>query len=110
MTEHTVPVRLALPMAYADPAFIVCLVEAVSMPEFVANFDRLTGCKVSRIGAGTPIEQMVDRATGFQEEQMRRFAEFVHDSVYLRLTDDAIHSLRVKAILEAEGPERRDEH
>ena len=86
--------RFPLPMAYADPAFAKCLIEAGATSELVEQFDRLTGCKVGRIGNGSPIERMVDKATGFQDDQMRQFAEFVHDCIYLRLPDEAIHALR----------------
>ena len=42
--------------------------------------------------------RMVDQATGKHEDEMRAFVRFVHDGVYLRLPDRAIHSLRVVAI------------
>lgn len=72
--------RLALPAAYADPAFVACLMEAVSTPDLLDQFDRLYGARM---------------ATGkASHQEMDRFTQFVHDSVYLRLPDEAIHSLR----------------
>lgn len=92
--------RLPLPAAYTDPAFNKCLFEAASTPEFIENFDRLTGSQVGRIGAGSVIEQMIDQATGFRDEQIRKFVEFVHDSVYLRLPHEAIHAIRLSSLAE----------
>lgn len=87
--------RLPLPAAYSDPAFNKCLMESAATPELIEAFDRLYGGKVGRIGNGPAIVQMIDKATGFQDEQLRSFAEFVHDSVYLRLPDAAINAFRI---------------
>lgn len=76
-------VRLPLCAAYFDPAFINCLSSAIAEPELVAQFCRLYGSKLD-----TP--QRTD-------EDMRSFTEFVHDSVYMRLPDEAIHSLRAES-------------
>lgn len=73
-------IRLPLPAAYLDPAFIRCLHESVSEVELVAQFDRLYGADLLSDGRTTA--------------DMRRFAEFVHNCVYLRLPDEAIESLR----------------
>lgn len=78
------PVRLPLCAAYFDPAFITCLASAIAEPELVAQFCRLNGSKLD-----TP--QRTD-------EDMRAFTEFVHDSVYMRLPDEAIHSLRAESL------------
>lgn len=91
--------RLPMPAAYCDPAFVVCLHGAIDIPELVAEFNRLYG---ATLGArATAIEQMVDKATGKAEDDMRAFAEFVHDCVYTRLSDEAIHSLRAGALAAA---------
>lgn len=95
--------RMALPAAYVDPAFQMCLAEASANPELIENFDRLTGCKVGRIASASAIEKMVDQASGFRDEQLRQFAEFVHDCVYLRLPDQAIHAMRITALTEAKA-------
>lgn len=77
--------RLPFEHAIIDPAFRQCLREAVDTPELVENYDRLyKRCLSTRPSV----------------EEMRKFAAFVHDCIYLRLPDDAIESLRA-APLEA---------
>lgn len=73
-------IRLPLPAAYLDPAFVRCLEACVSEPELLGQFDRLYGSNL-----------LNERRT---KADMRGFAEFVHDCVYSRLPDDAILSLR----------------
>ena len=92
-------VRLPMPAAYCDPAFRACLLGAIEEPELVSEFNRLYG---ATLGArATAIEQMVDKATGKADDDMRGFAKFVHDCVYTRLSDEAIHSLRAGALAAA---------
>lgn len=91
--------RLPMPAAYCDPAFVVCLRGAIDIPELVSEFNRLYG---ATLGArATAIEQMVDKATGKADDDMRAFAKFLHDCVYTRLSDEAIHSLRAGALAAA---------
>lgn len=85
--------RAALPMAYGDPAFQACLRASFEAPELVAQFDRLYGANL--VTRQEPLAAMIDKATGKQEDDMRAFAAFVHDSVYLRLPSEAIHALRL---------------
>ena len=73
--------RLPMPAAYADPAFMACVNEAINTPELLTEFDRLYGAGLS---TNKP-----------KSGDMRAFIGFVHQSVYLCLPDDAIHSLRV---------------
>lgn len=80
----TCPERFPLPMAYGDPAFLACLSDAIEIPELVENFDRLYGTSLLK---GKP-----------NKTDMEAFTAFVHDSVYLRLPNDAIHSLRAAAL------------
>lgn len=91
--------RLPLPAAHADPAFQRCLEDACLSQDLIENFDRLTGCRVARIATGSAIERMVDEASGFRDDQLRQFSEFVHEWVYLRLPDQAIHCLRLSAFM-----------
>ena len=95
MKEHLV-MRFPLPVAFADPAFKLCVLEAADTPEMVEGFDRLYGGHLGRIFTESPIEYMVDKATGFRDEQFLKFAEFVHQFIYLLLPDDAIVSLRIE--------------
>lgn len=77
-------VRLPLSAAYFDPAYINCMSEALKTPELVHQFCRLYGSKLN-----TP-ERTV--------EDMRAFSEFVHFSIYTRLPDEAIQSLRTAPV------------
>jgi hypothetical protein len=92
MAEQIIP-RAAMPLCYADPAFIRCLMEGINTTELVENFDRLYGASI--LSRKSAIEKMVDEATGKQESDFRAFAEFVHSAIYMRLPDEAIQSLRV---------------
>lgn len=78
------PNRFPLPMAYGDPAFASCLHEASETRDLLENFDRLRGASLT---SGKPTEADV-----------RAFAEFVHDAIYMRLPDDALHSIRAAAM------------
>lgn len=62
-------------------SFHDCLKACVSNREYVANWERLRGVRIAR----TPIETMIDRATGNDEAIMAQFALDVFDTVYSRL-------------------------
>jgi hypothetical protein len=94
-SEITPREHLPLPLAYSDPAFRKC-VEVVLETELFKEFDRLFGCELARIGKASPMEQMIDEATGYQEEMLRHFVEFVHD-IYTRIPEDAIRDLRLES-------------
>jgi hypothetical protein len=99
-------VRAPLPVAFGDPAFVKCLMEAADTPELVAQFNRLYG---GTLGARAhPIEVMIDKATGKQDDDMRKFSEFVHDSIYLRLPNEAIHALRLGSSAIRSGTIRKE--
>lgn len=93
--------RLPLPAAYADPAFLRCADEAIGTPELVENFNRLYGASLG--ARRSPLDAMVDKATGKQADDMRAFTRFIHDGIYLRLPDEAIHAFRAAAFLESHG-------
>ncbi|HHX4059581.1 TPA: hypothetical protein ACU967_006141 [Burkholderia contaminans] len=95
--ESLPDVRLPFPAACTDPAFSRCLMEAAGTPELVAEFDRLSGCNLSAVGKGSPLQRAIDSATGRFDGDIRRFAEFVHDAVYSRLPSAAVHVLRLSA-------------
>lgn len=82
--------RLPLPQAYFDPAFQACLAEAIGTRELVENFDRLHKASI---------------LTKPNDKDMAAFSGFVHDGIYMRLPDEAIHSLRkgVMRLLEEVG-------
>lgn len=87
--------RLPLPQAYLDPAFLACVYQAVETPELVRQFDRLYGADLSHRRA--PIEQMIDQASGKSSSDMEAFMHFVHDSIYMRVPEEAIVEMRGKA-------------
>ncbi|MFA4971144.1 MAG: hypothetical protein WC683_00930 [bacterium] len=60
-----------------------CLCLAASMPELVAEFDRLNGTNLGRRGSG--MELAIDDATGRADEDLRRFVAFVEECVVERL-------------------------
>ncbi len=91
--------RFSLPLAYTDPAFMECMDEACRTPELIEAFDRLTGCKIGTLAQRAPIERLVDEVTGFRNDQMRQFVKFVHDSIYLRLPDEAINAFRMASAI-----------
>ncbi len=72
--------------------FECCLKEACKYGDLVAQFDRLTSRHVTRVlhDTRTPIERMVDEATGFQkvldkeaQQDMRAFIAFVFEYIWL---------------------------
>lgn len=75
-------VHLPFSAAYFDPAFINCMSAALDTPGLVHHFCRLYGSNLDK----------PERT----DEDMRAFTKFVHDCIYTRLPDEAIHSLRTK--------------
>ncbi len=71
--------------------FAEACAEAAVMPEFVKQYNRLTGNNLHFSKPRSPIESMVDSATGykgFDEEEMRKFADFFYEFVWSRLPDE----------------------
>lgn len=54
--------------------------QCAATPEFVAEFDRLTGSNLSR--KGSPINIMVDDASGKTDADAGKFVEFVREFVF----------------------------
>jgi hypothetical protein len=77
---------------YDDPAFMRCLYTAAEEPELIAEFDRLSGTNLAR--CGTPLDLMVDDATGRTDDAMAQFVHFVWEAIYSRLPDAALEDLR----------------
>lgn len=59
------------------------VLECANNPEFLAEFNRLTGCSLG--APRSTIEQMIDESTGWEQEQLRRFVAFVMEFVVLPL-------------------------
>jgi hypothetical protein len=94
MSDNSMPNagRTPLPFAHCDPAFAECLKQAVETPMLLEQFDRVYGATL--VSRKSTIERLIDEATGKQSDDMRAFCEFVHNAIYMRLPDEAIHSLR----------------
>jgi len=67
--------------------FTECLLKCAENREFVAQFDRLSGTALSNAGRGG-INEMIDKATGRQAEDVHLFVAFVWDAVWTRLPRD----------------------
>lgn len=65
--------------------FPEALAEAAAIPEFVSNYDRLTGNSFGRVLNARGINRMVDEATGFGAEEKAKFAAFFYECVWSRL-------------------------
>jgi hypothetical protein len=87
-------VRLPLHLAYLDPAFQKCLGNAISEPGLLKNFDRLNATSLSTLHLKSPIDRLIDEATGHQEESLRKFLKFVYTTIYLALPDEVVDDLR----------------
>lgn len=65
------------------------LAETAATEELVSEWDRLTGYRLRALGRRSPIERMVDDASGYHADQMREiardFIEFVYNCVWMRL-------------------------
>lgn len=59
--------------------FIDCLNRCLHEPELVAQWERLSG---RQLIAHSPLERMIDEATGYQMDAMREFADFVYEYVF----------------------------
>lgn len=55
--------------------------ECVAQPEFMHNYKRLTGARLN-LGEGSS-EDMIDKATGYQEKEWFDFFNFVRDYVWI---------------------------
>lgn len=72
-----------LPSIPLDPFFIACVRHASANKELVAQFDRLSGTNLQRVGS--PIELAIDQATGKLDDDIRKFLQFVKTFVYERI-------------------------
>jgi hypothetical protein len=68
-------------------AFTACVAMCFDDRDLVAAFDRLRGCNL--LGRGTPLDLMIDEATGRTDRDLRLFVEFVHDVVWSRMSAEA---------------------
>lgn len=68
--------------------FLSALAEAAAIPEFVANYDRLSGNHFGRVLAANGFDRMIDHATGHATEETAKFAAFFYECVWSRLPDN----------------------
>lgn len=64
-------------------SFIQCLFVAFENPEIIKEFDRLK--RTNLTGKGTPLELAIDEASGKLEHDIILFAEFIWESVFIRI-------------------------
>jgi hypothetical protein len=60
-------------------SFLECLETCTHNSEFVAQWERLNGKKLV---ATSPIDRMIDEATGHDVAMIGEFADFVYDYVF----------------------------
>ncbi|GGM25039.1 hypothetical protein ACFQDN_21690 [Pseudomonas asuensis] len=72
--------------------FYDCLMECAITPTLVSEFNRLTGRHVGEKLVRHPLEEMIDKATGYEEmrkcqqdDDLLAFIEFCHECVWVRL-------------------------
>ena len=58
---------------------------AVTAEGFVENYDRLTGSHFGALARRSPLDQMIDQATGRGKDEVLKFCAFVADVVWSRL-------------------------
>lgn len=84
-------------------AVMAVAMERLNTPELVAQFNRLTGCKLLQSTSRNPLEIAIDKACGYdgeRDEDWRRWSQFVIDCIWLPLPQEAQDDFRVKALAE----------
>lgn len=61
--------------------FLECLQLCAGNKELVSEFDRLTGSNLSL--RGSPIDVMIDQASGRTETEIEAFIQFVHEFIWI---------------------------
>ena len=77
----------------ADPRLQQCIEECLKEPELIENFERIYDVRRPRTPAN-PLEEMVDKVTGYADDAWRKFftafITFVYDAVYIRVCENHI--------------------
>lgn len=71
--------------------FATACAEAATIPEFVENYNRLTGNNLKFSAPKNHIEAAIDRATGYNgldENEVKKFADFFYEFVWSGLPAD----------------------
>lgn len=75
--------------ASTPPTFAACLVAAAARPDFVREFDRLSGTHLARLASRSPTDALIDDATGRDRAALEQFAVFVFRAIWLPLQETA---------------------
>jgi hypothetical protein len=62
--------------------FYECLMACASTKELIMEFDRLSGTNLQN--KGTPLETVIDQASGKTDSDIEKFIQFVWESTFLR--------------------------
>lgn len=72
--------------------FYECLMSCAGNQELVDQFNRLTGREVGAADMRSPLDRMIDQASGYEEtlalsveDDLRAFIQFCHEAVWTRL-------------------------
>ena len=76
--------------------FILCVRTVFDNDEIVQQFNRLRGCSINK--PVSPMEQLVDNATGKLDHDIVKFVEFVQDCIWERLDPQTQMALDDQAI------------
>lgn len=70
-----------------NPAYSLeeCCATAIQTEGFVENYDRITGSHFGSLAKRSPLDAMIDQATGRETEEAAKFCAFVAETVWSRL-------------------------
>lgn len=77
MTQSTTTTRLL--EQRNGVSFLECLEMCIQQRDLVAQWERLSSKKLV---ASSPIDKMIDEATGYDQAVMGEFADFVYDCIF----------------------------
>lgn len=78
--------NLYRPELLADPEFVACALATIDAEGMLEEFDRLFDTTL--VSRKSPIERMIDKATGKLDTDMLKLMHFVAEYVYLPLCHD----------------------
>ncbi len=78
------------------PGFILCVNTAFDNDELVQQFNRLRGCSIRK--NQSPINTLVDDATGKLDHDIKLFVRFVYDCLWIRLAPNARENIEKDAM------------
>lgn len=86
MSTPEMPLALKLRCVRHGVSFYECLMTNAATTGLVAEFDRLH--RTNLLQRGTPIERMIDKATGRMNQDVEKFIDFVWEFVFLRFSGE----------------------